>query len=303
MATNNYDPDLPEDPESLFPEDHPLVRDALSSYSQFLDAEPITPMPEGVWEQIQTALSLESAHEVTDMAAHRQRRLGTKWVGGLVAASVTLLAVGIGANILNSDQSSDSGTVMADAPALAGSGADSGSDAGSDAGSQPVLESAPQVVQAGFVPPAVTVTASGADYSPQNLTQTVTRALNKVGVKSPVDYFRVPVQKMSMSAPSGMMQSESTLRDCITELTKSETSQALLVDQGTYLGKEAGIVIIPFAMVKGMDSVPPNGERFAVGQAILNSDRYLSFLDIWVVGPGCGTVPFDVYSHITYSLN
>jgi hypothetical protein len=149
----------------------------------------------------------------------------------------------------------------------------------------------------------VAVTSSGADYSPQNLTQTVTRALNKVGVKSPIDYFRVPVQKMSMSAPSGMMQSESTLRDCITELTKSETSQALLVDQGTYMGKEAGIVIIPFAMVKGMDSVPANGERFAVGQAILDSDRYLSFLDIWVVGPGCGTVPFDVYSHITYSLN
>lgn len=288
MATNDFDSDMGQSHE-----DHPLVRDALSSYSQFLDAEPITPMPEGVWEQIQTALSLESAHEVTDLAQYRQRRLGTKWVGGLVAASVTLLAVGIGANILTTDQGSDSGSVMADAPALSGS----------DSGSAEISEAEPQVVQAGFVPPAVAVTSSGEDYSPQNLTQTVTRALNKVGVKSPIDYFRVPVQKMAMSAPSGMMQSESTLRDCITELTKSDTSQALLVDQGTYMGKEAGIVIIPFAMVKGMDSVPPSGERFAVGQAILNSDRYLSFLDIWVVGPGCGTVPFDVYSHITYSLN
>lgn len=281
-------------PEELNPEDAQLVRDALTSYSRYLDAEPIIPMPEGVWEQIHTSLSLESANGVTDLAEHRQRRLGTKWVGGLVAASVTLLAVGIGANILSTDESAvtDSGSVVADAPIVLGESTDS-----------PAAEAATQVVQAGFVPPAVTITASGDDYSPQNLTQTVTRALNKVGVKSPLDYFRVPVQKMSMSAPSGMLKSETALRDCITELTKSDTSQALLVDQGTFMGKEAGIVVIPFAMVKGMDSVPESAARFAVGQAILDSDRYLSFLDIWVVGPGCGTVPFDVYSHITYSLN
>lgn len=292
MTTNNFGSGA-VNPDSSN-QDFPLVRDALTSYTQFLNAEPITPMPEGVWEQIQTALSLESANEVVDLAEHRQRRLGTRWVGGLVAASVTLLAVGIGANILTSDESGviDNGSVMADAPVVLG-----------DSNQNQNVEAAPQVVQAGFVPPAVTVTASGEDYSPQNLTKTVTRALNKVGVKSPIDYFRVPVQKMAMSAPTGMMQSENTLRDCITELTKSETSQALLVDQGTYMGKEAGIVIIPFAMVKGMDSVPDSAERFAVGQAILDSDRYLSFLDIWVVGPGCGTVPFDVYSHITYSLN
>jgi|688.fasta_scaffold39341_6 hypothetical protein len=300
MTTNNPDSSSPteeptEEPiEELNPEELQLVRDSLTSFSRYIDAEPVIPMPDGVWEQIHTSLSLESANPVTDLAEHRQRRLGTKWVGGLVAASVTLLAVGIGANVLSTDESAsiDSGTVMADAPKVLDQSPDA-----------PTAEAATQVIQAGFVPPAVTITASGADYSPQNLTKTVTQALNKVGVKSPIDYFRVPVQKMSMSAPSGMLKSETALRNCITELTKSETSQALLVDQGTYLGKEAGIVVIPFAMVKGMDSVPESAARFAVGQAILDSNRYLSFLDIWIVGPGCGTVPFEVYSHTTYSLN
>lgn len=281
MAINDKDSEY-SGPESLYGVNSPhdeSVHNALVTYAQFLDAEPTTPMPEGVWEHIQTALSLESAESVIDLTEPRQRSLGTKWVGGLVAASVTLLAVGIGANILTSTGSSNTDP----SPIVAGA--------------------APELVQAGFVPPAVTVTASGEDYSPQNLTATVTRALNRVGVTTPLDYFRVPVKKMATTTPSGMMQNESTLRNCITELTKSETSQALLVDRGTYLGKEAGIVIIPFAMVKGMDSVPNTAERFAIGQAILGKDSYLSFLDIWVVGPGCGTVAFDVYSHITYSLN
>lgn len=281
MAINDKDSEY-SGPESLYGVNSPhdeSVHNALVTYAQFLDAEPITPMPEGVWEHIQTALSLESAESVIDLTEPRQRSLGTKWVGGLVAASVTLLAVGIGANILTSTGSSNTDP----SPIVAGA--------------------TPELVQAGFVPPAVTVTASGEDYSPQNLTATVTRALNRVGVTTPLDYFRVPVKKMATTTPSGMMQNESTLRNCITELTKSETSQALLVDRGTYLGKEAGIVIIPFAMAKGMDSVPNTAERFAVGQAILGKDSYLSFLDIWVVGPGCGTVAFDVYSHITFSLN
>jgi len=29
----------------------------------------------------------------------------------------------------------------------------------------------------------------------------------------------------------------------------------------------------------------------------------LGVLDIWVVGPNCGTIPFDIYSHVTQSLN
>lgn len=291
MAINDKDSEY-SGPESLYGVNSPhdeSVHNALVTYAQFLDAEPITPMPEGVWEHIQTALSLESAESVIDLTEPRQRSLGTKWVGGLVAASVTLLAVGIGANILTSTGSGVPGSTVAGS---------------SNTDPSPIVAGAdPELVQAGFVPPAVTVTASGEDYSPQNLTATVTRALNRVGVTTPLDYFRVPVKKMATTTPSGMMQNESTLRNCITELTKSETSQALLVDRGTYLGKEAGIVIIPFAMVKGMDSVPNTAERFAIGQAILGKDSYLSFLDIWVVGPGCGTVAFDVYSHITYSLN
>lgn len=307
MTTNDSDSgSLDSDPSDS---EYPLVRDALRSYSQHLHAEPITPMPEGVWEQIQTSLSLETADHgagVSDLSVHRQRRLGSKWVGGLVAASVTLLAVGIGANLLSTD---DSSTIVANPPQTESLQTESvqsesvQSESAQPESVQSVGESTPQVVQAGFVPPAVTVMSSGIDYNPQNLTETVTRALQQVGVQSPVDYFRVPIQKMSMRGANGMLKSESTLRECITAITKSETSQALLVDQATYMGKEAGIVIIPFAMVNGMDSMLDNSSRVAMGQEILAKDSYLSVLDIWVVGPDCGTIAFDVYSHVTHSLN
>jgi len=294
MTIDNFDSDQ-EDPNQLNPNDS-LTRDALRSYAQFLDAEPITPVPDSVWENIQTTLALEAANPVTaqvaDLNEHRQRRLGTKWVGGLVAASVTLLAVGIGANLLNSN--TDPEIFVAGAP-----------QAETDPQADPIAlaEGAPQVVQASFVSPAVTVTSSGNDYSPSNLKSAVTQALQKVGVSSPLDYFKVPVQGMSMRSDSAMMKDEKTLRDCITAITKSETSQALLVDEATYMGKAAGIIIIPFAMFDGMDSMLANTDRMSMGESILARNSDLGILDIWVVEPNCGTVPFTVYSHVTHSLN
>lgn len=322
MATDDSDITSPE-PE------FPHVRDALRSYSHALDAEPITPMPEDVWEQIHTALVLEASSSVVDLADARQARatespstaattsrfsfqrlntqrqgIGTKWVGGLVAASVTLLAVGIAVNILSPEESSQ---VVADAP-LRGA-PDSGPASSGTSSSAESETSTPQVIQAGFVPPAVTVMSSGTDYTPNNLTSTVTKVLEKVGVRSPSDYFRVPLQKLAMPKNDGMTQSEKSLRDCITAITQSDTSQALIVDRATYMGKEAGVIVIPFAMFNGMDSVPnnpdtpDNGERMSLGEKILARGSDLGVLDIWVVGPDCGTVAFDVYSHVTHSLN
>ena len=179
----------------------------------------------------------------------------------------------------------------------------------SETGQSDTAQSTPQVMQAGFVPPAVTVMSSGTDYTPNNLTTTVTKVLEKVGVRAPSDYFRVPIQKMMMGKSGDMTQSEKTLRDCITAITQSETSQALIVDRATYMGKDAGVIVIPFAMFDGMDSVPSdpdspdNGERVSWGEKILARSSDLGVLDIWVVGPDCGTVAFDVYSHVTHSLN
>lgn len=311
MANNESEREIPE-PE------FPHVRDALRSFSHSLDAEPITPMPEDVWEQIQTALALEASASVVDLSdiratsnerSHRSRfqrqgfqrqssqrqSIGTKWVGGLVAASVTLLAVGIAVNILTPEES---GQVVADAQVAEAS-----------LPAAEALASTPQVMQAGFVPPAVAVMSSGTDYTPTNLTSTVTKVLEKVGVRAPSDYFRVPLQKLAMPKSDGMTQSDATLRDCITAITQSETSQALVVDRATFMGKEAGVIVIPFAMFDGMDSVPSNpdspdnGERISWGEKILARGSDLEVLDIWVVGPDCGTVAFDVYSHVTHSLN
>ncbi len=98
-------------------ESFPELTSELRKFGQYLDSEPLTPMPDNVWEQIATTLSLEAADRVvpespaalgsdpsvTDLDQYRKRRIGSKWVGGLVAASVTLFAVGIGVNVLNSD--------------------------------------------------------------------------------------------------------------------------------------------------------------------------------------------------------
>lgn len=310
MANNESERDIhEEDPEV----EYPHVRDALRSFSHSLDAEPITPMPEDVWEQIQTALALEASASVVDLSDIRasgtqrsqrskfqrqgfqRQSIGTKWVGGLVAASVTLLAVGIAVNVLTPEES---GQIVADAQV-----------AEANLPAAEPLASTPQVMQAGFVPPAVTVMSSGTDYTPTNLKSTVTKVLEKVGVRAPSDYFRVPLQKLAMPKSDGMTQSDATLRDCITAITQSETSQALVVDRATFMGKEAGVIVIPFAMFDGMDSVPTNpdspdnGERLSWGEKILARGSDLGVLDIWVVGPDCGTVAFDVYSHVTHSLN
>ena len=118
------------DADSEFPErEFPGLTGELRAFGAYLHAQPVEAMPSHVWEQIATTLSLESADRVVpdspaalgsdpavlELESYRKRRIGGKWAGGLVAASVTLFAVGIGVSVLNSD-SSDQNSVVADAP-------------------------------------------------------------------------------------------------------------------------------------------------------------------------------------------
>ena len=305
MKDHNEDSEFPE---GDFPE---LTRD-LAAYGQYLDAEPVEVMPTGVWEQLATTLSLESADRVVpdspaalgsdpavlELDSYRKHRIGGKWVGGLVAASVTLLAVGIGVNVLSSD-TVDQNSIVA--------GAEAESAQSQGAQSQGALAAAsPQVIQAGFVPPAVQVMESGNDYNSTNLRDNVTRLLGKIGIKKPMDIFMAPMKDMNslkMTKATGMTGSLESLRKCLNEITKSESSQAIFVDRATFQGMDAGVIVIPMAMFRGMDTLTTNGDRMKFATELESSGVDLGALDVWVVGPNCGTVAFDVYSHVSHSLN
>ena len=300
MKDHNEDSEFPE---GEIPE---LTRD-LAAYGQYLDAEPVEVMPTSVWEHIATTLSLESADRVVpdspaalgsdpavlELDSYRKHRIGGKWVGGLVAASVTLLAVGIGVNVLSSD-TVDQNSVVAGAEA-------------ESAQSQGALAAAsPQVIQAGFVPPAVQVMESGSDYNSTNLRDNVTLLLSKIGIKKPMDIFMAPMKDMNslkMTKATGMTGSLESLRKCLNEITKSESSQAIFVDRATFQGMDAGVIVIPMAMFRGMDALTTNGDRLKFATELESSGVDLGALDVWVVGPNCGTVAFDVYSHVSHSLN
>jgi hypothetical protein len=292
-----------EFPEGEFPE---LTRD-LAAYGQYLDAEPVEVMPTSVWEHIATTLSLESADRVVpdspaalgsdpavlELDSYRKHRIGGKWVGGLVAASVTLLAVGIGVNVLSSD-TVDQNSVVA------------GAEAESDQSQGALAAASPQVIQAGFVPPAVQVMESGNDYNSTNLRDNVTLLLSKIGIKKPMDIFMAPMKDMNslkMTKATGMTGSLESLRKCLNEITKSESSQAIFVDRATFQGMDAGVIVIPMAMFKGMDTLTTNDDRIKFATELESSGVDLGALDVWVVGPNCGTVAFDVYSHVSHSLN
>ena len=300
MKDHNEDSEFPE---GEFPE---LTRD-LAAYGQYLDAEPVEVMPTSVWEHIATTLSLESADRVVpdspaalgsdpavlELDSYRKHRIGGKWVGGLVAASVTLLAVGIGVNVLSSD-TVDQNSVVA------------GAEAESDQSQGALAAASPQVIQAGFVPPAVQVMESGNDYNSTNLRDNVTLLLSKIGIKKPMDIFMAPMKDMNslkMTKATGMTGSLESLRKCLNEITKSESSQAIFVDRATFQGMDAGVIVIPMAMFRGMDTLTTNGDRMKFATELESSGVDLGALDVWVVGPNCGTVAFDVYSHVSHSLN
>ena len=273
----------------------------LAAYGRYLDAAPMEIMPVNVWEQIATTLSLESADRIVpdspaalgsdpafrELENYRKRRIGGKWVGGLVAASVTLFAVGIGVNVLNSDTTDPNSVV-----------------AGEETTSLSVAP--PQIIQAGFVPPTVEIMESGNDYNSANLKDNIARLLSKIGINRPMDMYMAPIHTMDfkkMTMATGMTGSLESLRNCLNEITQSKSSQAILVDRATYQGMDAGVIVIPVAMFQGMDLITTSDDRMKFATNLESSGVDLGALDVWVVGPNCGTLALDVYSHVSHSLN
>jgi hypothetical protein len=280
--------DVPE-PESLgevAEMDQEWVIEALAGLD-FLDPNRITPepMPDEVWEQLSTVLSLEQASrsgggassEILSFPTAGRRRLNL--TSGLIAASVAFLAVGLAVVALRPTATSD---VVA------------GSTANSDAGSvvaESGAKSAPQILQAGFVPPARAVTQSDMAYTPENVVGQIDSMIDGFGMSSPLDMLTMDSPKTMKKAKrtSGFMASDEKLRNCITMLTKSDQSQALIVDRAQYMGSDAGVIVIPAFMAIDISSPPPSNMPIT--------------LDIWVVGPNCGERDGAVLRRFTHTLD
>lgn len=252
---------------------------------------PIEHMPDFVWEQLSTVLALEQASrtgggagsEILSFPTGGRRRLNL--TSGLIAASVALLAVGIAVVALRPTASTDvvAGSVVADAAPQ--------SDA---AASAPLPESAlgsPEVLQAGFVPPARAVTQTDMAYTPENVVGQIDALLDGYGMDSAAEMMAMqspPAMKKAMRT-NGFMASDEALRNCITMLTQSERSQALIVDRAEYMGSDAGVIVIPAFMAIDISTPPPSELPVT--------------LDIWVVGPNCGEQDGAVLRRFTHTLD
>jgi len=245
------------DPQ-LDPEVEARVLAALSRLRPDADVDP--PIPPAVWARMERALAHDSGLRTGAVVELAPRRRTLTWAGPLVAVSAVVLGIVVMTNLPGRQAD-----VVADAETA-------------------VAAAAPKaVLQAGFVPPAMTVIDSSEDFTPTSLRAGVTAVLGKFGVRSMGD-----LQKMASASPAPDVDLP-TLRECVTDLTKSPTSQALIVIRANYDGAEAGVVVIPAVMM---------GDISTVDMSQISDPT----LHIFVVGPQCGAQPAQVISHVLHAV-
>ncbi len=201
-------------------------------------------MPEWAWDRVAAGLAAEAA----DRSANGHPSTGSRgpsrllrWGGGLVAASLAVVAIGTAVTVSGG---SDADVVAGEAPAAsqfaesapmaeeAGTAADGAVAAG-------VLEAPQQLSFAGMVPPAQMLVDSEMNYTADSLASQVTTVLKRFGAderaKSPAEPAPAVIESAKMPT-TGFTASEQTLRDCITQLTRFAESTALMVDRADFEG-------------------------------------------------------------------
>jgi hypothetical protein len=239
---------------------------------------PAESMPDWAWARISSALQAEAAS--VSPASHPSRSRLMRWGGGLVAASLAVVAVGIAVNV---SQGSGGGAVVADAVPSAETEARALSLSGDAAAEESAGAPAPgaaaegalapprQFNFAGMVPPALNLMGTRTDYSAKDMQGQVTEVLEETGV---APMASMPSPQPTMDVPDavpavGFLASPRGLRDCVTKLTHKGTSTALMIDTSTYEGRPASIVVAPDYDMP--DSQAPD----------------LSMIEVWVVDPDC----------------
>jgi len=234
MADENYPRDVDDD---IDPDDIAAVEQALAGLD-FLRPDgpaPVEPMPDWAWDRLSTALAAETAR-ATSAPAYGRSRLA-RWGGGLVAASVAVVAVGVGVTAF---QGSGGGAVVA-------------GDAAAPAASMAALsaEAGPERLAFAGISPAQMLVDSDTDYTAAGLRSQVRSVLSSFGVGDEEQAKQMmtadaPVEIETAGVPTtGFLSSEQSLRDCITKLTRDAEATALMVDRSTYEGQDAGVVVAP----------------------------------------------------------
>ncbi len=258
-------------------------------------------MPPEVWARLSRALADEAAARsgatagnVVPLAprAERAEHRSLRWAGGLVAASVVLVALGIAVSTLSLGGGSGEAIMAGDAPvALASSDAAGAADAAAKSAG---LAPTPEAFAAESVAPqaARMVMASNVNYTRAGLTDQVATLLDEVDVHTPEEASLMPVTPVALPIEGGFTQSWEALRACLTWLAKSAQAQALVVDRATYEGTDAGVVVAPASQVDPATSPPPT--------TTLASP--MGTLDVWVVKPECQQVQDGIMAHVPYVL-
>ena len=284
-----FDPDIQD-----------AVRDTLRDWSASVDAEPFEPVPAHVWERITTVLDAEdptwaqTEGYVSDVSSAGRRRLPrSRWTTPLIAASVVALGVAVGASVwgpfgeptgdeVTATVASQTIDEAVEAPELAEStesteSVESEGLARADSVSVPT----PQVVQAGFIPPAKKVMDLGEDISSAQIANTVDEILTGVGITGPADVLELPEETWD-AATDGMTSDPKVLRDCVTKVTAVETSQALLVLRASVNGIDAGLLVVPEFMVDMNKMLSMNADKMR------SMGPDMGVTTIYVVEPTCG---------------
>jgi hypothetical protein len=274
----------PADNDAAYdPELQDLVRGTLREWSASLDVEPLETPPAAVWDRITAAIA--TAELAGDQPKTRRLRAlpGGRWTTPLVAASVAGLALVVGANVLGSFSD------PADQPAVV-AGVDPAAESSDDAAfSRTAVDAAaasPQVLQAGFIPPARKVMDLSEDLTYSNVAQKIDEVLDSVGVEEPEDVLDMPTEEWQPGS-DGMTSDQGVLRNCVTKVTKVATSQALLVLRANVNGLDAGLVVVPEFMVD-MTSMDGMGK-----DDLRRMGRQMGVTTIYVVEPTCGMEAAD----------
>jgi ketosteroid isomerase-like protein len=235
MADENYPRDIDD---QVDPDDLAAVEQALAGLDFLRPDAPLAaePMPDWAWDRLTTAMAAETARATHVPAAGRSRL--ARWGGGLVAASVAVVAVGVGVTAFQGEGSGGAvvaGDAAAPAPSVAALSAEAG----------------PERLAFAGISPAHMLVDSDTDYTAAGLRSQVRQVLTAFGVGDEEQAKQVmaaetPVVVEGAGVPTtGFLASEESLRDCITKLTQDAEATALMVDRSTYEGQDAGVVVAP----------------------------------------------------------
>ena len=236
MADENYPRDVDD---TVDPDDLAAVEQALAGLDFLRPDGPVDPepMPDWAWDRLSSAFAAETARASAAPVSGRSRL--ARWGGGLVAASVAVVAVGVGVTAFQ-DSGSGGAVVAGDA-------------AGAPAASAAALmaEAGPQTLAFAGISPARMLVDSDTDYTATGLRTQVRQVLTSFGLGDEEQATKVMSEQTPVEvdgtglAPTGFLASEESLRDCITKLTQDADATALLVDRSTYEGQDAGVVVAP----------------------------------------------------------